>query len=98
MKLEGAERREQMKLGGKQAEVQAKQSYDAQLKMVEQQHSMQMEDMKGRHAALIQKMKDDASMDREIEDNAMAWKISEAKREGAAQASVNAGAKAGNSE
>lgn len=79
IKAAAGERREQIKAAAKQTETQMKHA-----------HAKEIEEIRRRHAEEIQRMKDDAAMDREIEDNAAAIKIAKMKQSG-----KSAGAEAG---
>ena len=83
IKQQGQTAREQMKLQGKMSETQMKAQQEAELLALKHQHEKE-----------LREMQDDASMDREIEDNAIALRIARMKAGG----SVNAGARAGNTE
>lgn len=82
LKQTGSTQREMLKMQGRQSEEQ-----------MQLQHEREMEAMRRRHERELQQAKDDAAMDREVEDSEMAWRIANLK---VGNVSLNAGTRAGN--
>lgn len=90
IKQAGALQREQLKVEAQNRREAEKGETRLVETAMKARHDKEMEDMKQRHQRELQRQKDEASMDREIEDNTAALQIARMKG-----GSVNAGARAG---
>ena len=90
---EGKAQLEQIKQQGTAEREAAKQTHDRAMEIERHRMAVELQALKDQNAQKLQEMKDNAAMDRELEDNATALVI--AKEKATASASAKAGASAG---